>query len=114
MIFLTSCSLLSTVDKVGGANGRKEHLASLLGWLLNSGVLQFTLLMVLHFIMSVVNLILVSQNSVKDEVAQALSDNYNLAEFIRDRLIPRAVLFFTGEAAEEEEDDEVHPVRMII
>lgn len=40
-------------------------------------------------------------------MAQALSDNYNLAEFIRDRLIPRAVLFFTGEAAEEEEDDEV-------
>lgn len=45
---------------------------------------------------------------MKDEVAQALSDNYNLAEFIRDRLIPRAVLFFTGEAAEEEEEDEVH------
>ncbi len=30
--------------------------------------------------------------------------NFNLAEFIRDRLVPRAVLFFTGEAVEEESD----------
>ena len=39
--------------------------------------------------------------------AQALSDNFNRAEFIRDRLVPRAVLFFTGEAIEEDDDDEV-------
>ena len=29
------------------------------------------------------------------------------AEFLRDRLIPKAVLFFTGEALEEEEEEEV-------
>lgn len=46
-----------------------------------------------------------SADSVKDEVAQALSDNYNLAEFIRDRLIPRAVLFFTGEANEDDDEE---------
>ena len=29
------------------------------------------------------------------------------AEFLRDRLVPKAVLFFTGEALEEEEEEEV-------
>ncbi len=39
-----------------------------------------------------------------DAVTQALSDNYNRAEFIRDRLVPRAVLFFTGEAVDEDDE----------
>ena len=43
-------------------------------------------------------------------MTQALSDNYNRAEFIRDRLIPRAVLFFTGEAMEEDEEDDVRVI----
>ncbi len=44
-----------------------------------------------------------SESNQDDAVTQALSDNYNRAEFIRDRLIPRAVLFFTGEAIEDDE-----------
>ena len=44
----------------------------------------------------------------EEEVAQTLSDDYTRAEFIRDRLVPKAVLFFTGEALEEDgEDDDV-------
>lgn len=39
-----------------------------------------------------------------DDIAQSLSDDYTRAEFIRDRLVPKAVLFFTGEALEEDGD----------
>lgn len=42
-----------------------------------------------------------SESGEDDAVTQALSDNYNRAEFIRDRLVPRAILFFTGEATED-------------
>ncbi|XP_064400620.1 nucleosome assembly protein 1-like 4 [Halichondria panicea] len=42
----------------------------------------------------------------EEDIAQALSDDYTRAEFIRDRLVPKAVLFFTGEALEEDGDDE--------
>ena len=41
-----------------------------------------------------------------DDVASPIMANYNLAEFIRDRLVPRAVLFYTGEAVDEESDAE--------
>ena len=40
----------------------------------------------------------------EEEVSQLLSDDYARAEFIRDRLVPKAVLFFTGEIADEEDD----------
>lgn len=40
----------------------------------------------------------------EDEVSQMLSDDFARAEFIRDRLVPKAVLFFTGEIMDEEED----------
>ena len=38
-------------------------------------------------------------------MAAILSDDYTRAEFLRDRLIPKAVLFFTGEAVEEEDEE---------
>ena len=38
-------------------------------------------------------------------MAAILSDDYTRAEFLRDRLIPKAVLFFTGEAITEEDED---------
>ena len=41
----------------------------------------------------------------EEEVSQLLSDDYARAEFIRDRLVPKAVLFFTGEVMEDEEED---------
>lgn len=37
-------------------------------------------------------------------MALQLSDDFARAEFLRDRLIPKAVLFFTGEALEDDED----------
>ena len=40
-----------------------------------------------------------------EEVSQTLADDFVRAEFLRDRLVPKAVLFFTGEAVEEEEDE---------
>ena len=40
----------------------------------------------------------------EEEVSQLLSDDYARAEFIRDRLVPKAVLFFTGEIVDEEDD----------
>lgn len=40
----------------------------------------------------------------EEEVSQLLSDDYARAEFIRDRLVPKAVLFFTGEIMDDEDD----------
>lgn len=39
----------------------------------------------------------------EEEVSQQLSDDYARAEFIRDRLVPKAVLFFTGEMMDEDD-----------
>lgn len=40
-----------------------------------------------------------------EELAAILSDDFTRAEFLRDRLVPKAVLFFTGEALEEDDED---------
>ena len=45
-----------------------------------------------------------TQGGDDEEIAQFLSDDYTRAEFIRDRLVPKAVLFFTGEAVEDEDE----------
>ena len=41
----------------------------------------------------------------EEEASQQLSDDYAIAEFIRDHLVPKAVLYFTGEIMDDEEDD---------
>ncbi len=38
------------------------------------------------------------------EAQDLLASDYLRAEFLRDRLVPKAVLFFTGEALEDEDD----------
>lgn len=44
-------------------------------------------------------------------MALELESDFGRAEFLRDRLIPKAVLYFTGEALEEDdENDEVSVV----
>ena len=44
-------------------------------------------------------------------MALELESDFGRAEFLRDRLIPKAVLYFTGEALEEDdENDEVNVV----
>ena len=43
----------------------------------------------------------------EEELQEALADDYVRAEFLRDRLIPKAVLYFTGEAVEDDEEEEV-------
>jgi len=43
----------------------------------------------------------------EEEFQEILADDYVRAEFLRDRLVSKAVLFFTGEALEEEEEEEV-------
>lgn len=45
-----------------------------------------------------------SPDESEEDIAQTLSDDFSRAEFIRDRLVPKAVLFYTGEALEEDED----------
>ena len=48
----------------------------------------------------------------EDEVAMLLESDFGRAEFLRDRLIPKAVLYFTGEAVEDDdENDDVSVVR---
>ena len=46
----------------------------------------------------------------EEELQEALADDYVRAEFLRDRLVPKAVLFFTGEAMEDDEEEEVRLV----
>merc|ERR1712010_302941 len=42
-----------------------------------------------------------------DEDTQALlTADFEIGHYIRERIVPRAVLFFTGEALDEEESDE--------
>ena len=43
----------------------------------------------------------------EEELQEALADDYVRAEFLRDRLVPKAVLYFTGEAVEDDEEEEV-------
>ncbi|CAD5126058.1 DgyrCDS14227 [Dimorphilus gyrociliatus] len=42
----------------------------------------------------------------EEETDMLLASDYEVGHFIRERLIPRAVLYFTGEALEEDGDDE--------
>ena len=51
-----------------------------------------------------------------EELALQLDEDIGRAEFLRDRLIPKAVLFFTGEALkdEDDEDDDVSATKGII
>ena len=49
-----------------------------------------------------------------EDLSASIMANYNLAEFIRDRLVPRAVLFFTGEAVDEDSDEEEGSVGVVM
>ena len=40
-----------------------------------------------------------------EETETLLAADFEIGHFFRDRIIPRAVLYFTGEALEEDDDD---------
>ena len=42
----------------------------------------------------------------EDAVVEAIAADFAKAEFIKDRVIPQAVLYFTGEALEDDDDDD--------
>ena len=42
--------------------------------------------------------------SIDEDVTEALGNDFVRAEFIRDQLVPKAVLYFTGEAVEDDDD----------
>ncbi|KAL0273386.1 UNVERIFIED_CONTAM: hypothetical protein PYX00_006064 [Menopon gallinae] len=42
---------------------------------------------------------------IDDETESLLSADFEIGHYIRDRIVPRAVLYYTGEALEEEEDE---------
>lgn len=43
---------------------------------------------------------------VDDELRSLITSDFEIGHYIRDRLIPRAVLFFTGEGVDDNEDDD--------
>jgi len=44
----------------------------------------------------------------QDEDSEAvLAADFEIGHFIRERIVPRAVLYFTGEAIEDDDDDDV-------
>jgi nucleosome assembly protein 1-like 1 len=47
-----------------------------------------------------------SESEVDEEIEALLGADFEIGHFIRERIIPRAVLFFTGEAIESEEYDD--------
>merc|ERR1711948_139740 len=45
-------------------------------------------------------------DDIDPETQDLLTSDFEIGHYIRERIIPRAVLFFTGEALEEEDEDE--------
>lgn len=43
---------------------------------------------------------------VDDETQIRLTNDFEVGQYIRERIVPRAVLFYTGEALEEDYDEE--------
>jgi nucleosome assembly protein 1-like 1 len=41
-----------------------------------------------------------------DDIQQILTADFEIGHFIRERIVPRAVLYFTGEALEDEDDED--------
>lgn len=46
------------------------------------------------------------ENEDDEDVEALLAADYEIGHFLRERIVPRAVLYFTGEALDEDEDDE--------
>lgn len=46
-----------------------------------------------------------SGDDVDDEVRTLLTTDFEIGHYIRERIIPRAVLYFTGEGIEDEDED---------
>jgi len=46
------------------------------------------------------------EDDLDEETEALLAVDFEIGHFFRERLIPKAVLFFTGEAIEEDSDDE--------
>ncbi|RXN00295.1 Nucleosome assembly protein 1-like 4 [Acipenser ruthenus] len=45
--------------------------------------------------------------NLQDEDSEAiLAADFEIGHFLRERIVPRAVLYFTGEAIEDDDDDE--------
>ncbi|CAH0561013.1 unnamed protein product [Brassicogethes aeneus] len=47
-----------------------------------------------------------SKEDIEDDLRNLLTSDFEIGHYIRERIIPRAVLYFTGEGIEEEEDFE--------
>lgn len=43
---------------------------------------------------------------VADELKQELISDFNMGQYIRDQLIPNAVLYYTGERDDEDDDED--------
>merc|ERR1712039_349825 len=43
---------------------------------------------------------------VDEEVEMLLQQDFQIGHYLRERIVPRAVLFFTGEEEEDDEEDE--------
>ena len=51
--------------------------------------------------------------SQDDEMEALLAADFEIGHFIRERIVPRAVLYFTGEALETEDDVSVVMVTLV-
>ena len=46
------------------------------------------------------------ETEVDEDVQNLLSADFEIGHYIRERIVPRAVLYFTGEALEEDDYDD--------
>lgn len=47
-----------------------------------------------------------NSDEVDDELRTLLTTDFEIGHYIRERIVPRAVLYFTGEGLEDEEDED--------
>lgn len=45
------------------------------------------------------------KNNQDDDAEAILAADFEIGHFLRERIIPRSVLYFTGEAIEDDDDD---------
>ncbi len=46
------------------------------------------------------------EGEMDEDIQMKLTNDFEVGQYIRERIVPRAVLYYTGEALEDEEDDE--------
>lgn len=59
----------------------------------------------LHFVNADCGIIFINLRMQDDDAEAILAADFEIGHFLRERIVPRSVLYFTGEAIEDDDDD---------